>query len=397
MLYSFRALDLVRNLTPSMYNSLRRLYQSRQMSSTSYNANGSATNHDPFVNMQPPSTMSNSNNVASRSSKSTSSRSNLSSFGFRAHQHTSESSSSSNYPSMLSLNEINNYFSHPSALLGSSFKDQNSGPNNPKYNPSTVAANVWSVPSTMPENPMADVVFSKLPFFEEVATLISPTNLIPTTQVANSRPTLQEYTTQFTLTADQANAISTSRKLLPGTDAYSLQPKVEFGQMLLLRFALANNATPDEKLVDDIFPPSLCLKINSKMTPLPPTLPVNKSSHPKDAFKPARPVDITPYIKITPLLPNPLVINWAQPALPYNPTCVDNNKRFTFALYLVKKISPDDLVVKVKAKGIKSTEFTKSIIMDKLQDEDMEIATTFLRASLQCPVSMILILIHPLF
>lgn len=379
-----RAIELAQNLTPSMYNSLRRLYTSRQMSSNSYSSNN-ASNHDHF------GLPSGNSSHAGRSSKS--SRSTLSSFGFNRAQPPSlqpmmqESNASSNYASMLSLNEINNYFSHPSSLLGGpSFKDQNSGPNNPKYASSTVAANVWSVPPSIPESPMADVVFAKLPFYEEIATLIAPTNLLPTTQSATGRPSLQEFTTQFTLTADHANAISTSRKVLPLMDAFSPQPKVEFGQMLLLRFALTNNATQDEKIVEDIFPPSLCLKINSKIPPLPPTLPVNKASHPKDAFKPARPVDITPHIKISPLVANPLVINWYQPALSYNPTCVDHSKRFAFALYLVKKVSPDDLVTKVKAKGIKSTQFTKSIIMDKLQDEDMEIATTFLRASLQCPL-----------
>lgn len=378
-----------------MYNTLTRLSQSRQMSSTSYNANANNNNnnnnneHFGQVSNAPPS---------SRSSKSTSTRSTLPAFGFRPQAqpppplqqlNIAESNSSSNYASMLSLNEINSYFSHPSALIGQTFKDQNSGPNNPKYSSSTVAANVWSVPSSMPDmNPVADVAFSKLPFYEELATLISPRNLIPTTQVTAGRPTLQEFITPFTLSVDHANKISTSRKIIPLTDAYSFNtsPKIEFEHMLLLRFALTNLATNDDKVVEDIFPPSLCLKINSKMVTLPANLPVNKASLPKDAFKPARPIDITPLIKITPTAPNTIAINWMQPALQYNPNCVDHGKRFAFALYLVKKVTPDELTAKVRAKGIKSPEFTKSIIMDKLQDEDMEIATTFLRASIQCPV-----------
>lgn len=380
---------MVINLTPSMFASLQRLYTARHTSSSSYNgqSNDQSNQHSyPSIPM-----------IQNRS-KNSQGRINCASFGLSRNQQSpnlqainlSESSSSSNaYSNMLSLNDINNYFSSPSTLLGQSYlKDQNSGPANPKYQSSTVAANVWSVPSTVVTDmsPMADVKFSSLPFYEELAVITQPTNLLPTSQIPSGRPSMQEFTIPFTLSVDHANLISTSRKLIPVTDAFSnlTQPRVEFDYMILIRFALSNIASRD-KIVDDTYPPSLLLKINSKPVTLPPSLPVNKLLH-KETWKPARPVDLTPLIKISPTSPNTVLINWCQPTHSYNPNIADITKRYVFTIHLVKKVNCDELTGKIKSKGIKSSEFTKSIIMDKLRDEDTEIATTFLRASLQCPL-----------
>jgi len=120
------------------------------------------------------------------------------------------------------------------------------------------------------------------------------------------------------------------------------------------------------------------------MTTLPAPLPGNKNQ-PKEQFKHSRPVDITSNTKISPVT-NEISISWIHPCLPHNPNSIDYNKKFCFTLCLVNKLSSEDLINKVKAKGIKAAEFTQSIIKDKLRDEDIEIATTSLRASLMCPL-----------
>lgn len=73
---------------------------------------------------------------------------------------------------------------------------------------------------------------------------------------ASSR--FQESTFTFHLTPQQANDIAMSRELQPGA-------KYDYSVQVQLRFCLLETSCEQE----DNFPPSICVKVNSKMCPLP--------------------------------------------------------------------------------------------------------------------------------
>jgi hypothetical protein len=314
---------------------------------------------------------------------------------------TRETSSSSNQP-LLSMPSLSHLWSQPSALISNSnsrlnhhpvqdWKVPQSVPSTHHHHGSRTTASS-GIPETFVER--SSYKFNSLPFFEDEDTLISPTNLNPTNAFSpGCRALYQECIKSFTLTVQQANSITSSRKILPCLDQVDgmtpfsqQQTRTEFKHQILVRFSMLS-LSGDLKTVEDCFPPSLCVKVNGKIVQLPPALPVMKNQ-PKEQFRQSRPVDITSVCKLSPVAANLVNISWVHPNNPHNPNSIDYNKKFCFTVCLVKKLSSDDLVSKVKSKGIKAVEFTQSIIKDKLRDEDVEIATTSLRASLTCPVSI---------
>ena len=54
-------------------------------------------------------------------------------------------------------------------------------------------------------------------------------------------------------------------------------------------------------------------------------------------------------------------------------------------IWLVMKLTSKDLLERLKKKGTRSPEFTRSLIKDKLNDDD-EVATTSLKVSVSCPL-----------
>ncbi|KAG7163410.1 E3 SUMO-protein ligase PIAS3-like, partial [Homarus americanus] len=137
----------------------------------------------------------------------------------------------------------------------------------------------------------------------------------------------QESTFTFSLTPQQANKIANSRDLRPGKQDYSVQVQ--------MRFCLLETTCEQE----DNFPPNIAVKINEKMCPLP--------------------------------------VSWAS----------EYGRCYVISVYLVQKLSSDDLLQRLKNRGAKIADFTRSLIKQKLQeDADCEIATTSLRCSLMCPL-----------
>lgn len=309
----------------------------------------------------------------------------------------SRTSSSSN----LSMPSLSHLWSQPSSLTSGNhsssrlnhhpvqeWKVPQNNVSSGHFGPRTSSSSFGLIPEFVERS---SYKFNALPFFEEEDILISPTNLNPTNAFSpGCRATFQECLKSFTLSVQQANSITSTRKILPcldhseGMTAFT-QTKMEFKYQILVRFAMVS-VSGELKTFEDCFPPSLCVKVNGKITQLPPVLPVMKSQ-PKEQFRLNRPVDITSICKLSPISSNVINISWVHPSNPLNPNSIDYNKKFCFTVCLVKKLSSDDLVAKVKSKGVKAVEFTQSIIKDKLRDEDVEIATTSLRASLICPVS----------
>ncbi|XP_050723980.1 E3 SUMO-protein ligase PIAS2-like isoform X3 [Eriocheir sinensis] len=210
--------------------------------------------------------------------------------------------------------------------------------------------------SSYPINP--DVKLKKLPFYDILGELLKPSSLAP-----QNSGRYQESTFAFSLTPHQANKIANSRDLRPGKQDYSVQVQ--------MRFCLLETTCEQE----DNFPPNIAVKINEKMCPLPTPIPTNKPGvEPK---RPSRPVNVTALCRISPTVTNRIQVSWAS----------EYGRCYVISVYLVQKLTSDDLLQRLKNRGAKIADFTRSLIKQKLQeDADCEIATTSLRCSLMCPL-----------
>ncbi|RWS23058.1 E3 SUMO-protein ligase PIAS2-like protein [Leptotrombidium deliense] len=206
---------------------------------------------------------------------------------------------------------------------------------------------------------LADVKFKPLPFFDVYGELLKPATLIPT---ATSR--FQESNYNFHLTTSQANEIAMSLAQKP-------DGKPEHVVQIQMRFCLMETSCEQE----DNFPPSICVKVNSKMCSLPNPLPTNKPG--MEPKRPSRPVNITHLCRISPTTGNQISVSWAS----------EYGRAYAVGVFLVKKQSAEQLLQRIKSKGLRNSEYTRAMIKEKLaQDPDSEIATMSLRGSLLCPL-----------
>ena len=54
-------------------------------------------------------------------------------------------------------------------------------------------------------------------------------------------------------------------------------------------------------------------------------------------------------------------------------------------IWLVKKLTSKDLLERLQKKGTRNPEFTKGLIIEKLNDDD-EVSTTSLKVTVSCPL-----------
>ncbi|XP_071167505.1 E3 SUMO-protein ligase PIAS2-like isoform X2 [Mytilus edulis] len=211
--------------------------------------------------------------------------------------------------------------------------------------------------SMFPVHP--DVRLKHLPFYDVVAELMKPTSLAP-----RGTSKFQETHFNFHLTPQQAQDIAMSRDFRPGA-------RCEYMTQIQLRFCLLETSCEQ----DDNFPPSICVRVNGKLAPLPNPIPTTKPGvEPK---RPGRPVDITSFCRLSPTMPNQIDVSWAT----------DFGRGYCVAIYLVKKLSSDILMMRLKQFGNRHPDHTRALIKEKLQsDPDSEIDTTSLRVSLMCPL-----------
>jgi len=114
--------------------------------------------------------------------------------------------------------------------------------------------------------------------------------------------------------------------------------------------------------------------VNGKQVPLPNPIPTNKPGvEPK---RPPKPVNITPHCKLSPILPNAINIKWAS----------EYNKTWVVGIWLVMKLTSDDLLDRLKKKGTRDPAYTKALIIEKLNDNDADVATTSLKVTVSCPL-----------
>ncbi len=60
--------------------------------------------------------------------------------------------------------------------------------------------------------------------------------------------------------------------------------------------------------------------------------------------------------------------------------------RWVVGIWLVMKLTSDDLLDRLKKKGTRDTAYTKALIIDKLNDNDADVATTSLKVTVSCPL-----------
>ncbi|XP_074649733.1 E3 SUMO-protein ligase PIAS2-like [Tubulanus polymorphus] len=206
---------------------------------------------------------------------------------------------------------------------------------------------------------LPDVKFKRLPFYDVLGELLKTCTLVP----KNSNR-FQEHYSVFHLTPGQAQDIALSRDLRPGS-------KLEYTVQVQLRFCLLETSCQQE----DNFPPSICVRVNSKMAQLPNPIPTNKPGvEPK---RPSRPVNITNICRISPTVSNHLNVSWAH----------DLGRNYCVGVFLVRKVTSEELLNRLRHTGIKHPDHSRALIKEKLRhDPDSEIATTSLRVSLMCPL-----------
>ncbi|XP_059148353.1 E3 SUMO-protein ligase PIAS2-like isoform X4 [Physella acuta] len=209
----------------------------------------------------------------------------------------------------------------------------------------------------IPVNP--DVKLKHLPFYDVLAELMKPSSLIPKN---NGR--MQETLFVFHLTPQQAQDITMSRDFRPNA-------KNEYTVQVQVRFCLLETTCEQA----DTFPSQIQVRVNNKPATLPNVIPTNNPNvEPK---RPGRPVDITNLCRLSPTVSNAITVAWAA----------DFTRSFCMAVYLVRKLTSDFLLTRLKQFGNRHSDHTKALIKEKLaQDPDSEIATTSLRVSLMCPL-----------
>ncbi|XP_072038191.1 E3 SUMO-protein ligase PIAS2-like isoform X2 [Amphiura filiformis] len=221
-----------------------------------------------------------------------------------------------------------------------------------------------------------DVKFRSLPFYDPLGELLKPTGLMPP-----GGPKFREVhrTVLFHLSPAQINMILDSRDPRAGI-------RLEYSVQVQLRFCLAETSCEQ----DDKFPASICVKVNSKLCPLPPFLPQTKAgAEPK---RPSRPVNITPLTRLSATHPNQIEVQWL-PEFGREMSQDEFEDRanlfgsYCVGVYLVRQVTSETLLSRLRGSGIRNGDHSRALIKEKLHhDPDSEIATTSLRVSLMCPL-----------
>jgi len=202
-----------------------------------------------------------------------------------------------------------------------------------------------------------DVSLKKLPFYRLEETLLKPCSLQP-----SGSARFQEQKFSFILKPSEATAISSSQR--------KVDSRLEYRTQIQMRFSLLETSCEQ----DDNFPPSICVKVNGKLCPLPNPIPTNKPG--AEPLRPPRPINITPLCKLSSTTPNYIDVSWA----------VEVGRAHTISVYMVESLDYKDLLNQLTAKGQRQPDYTRALIKEKLADQDSEIATTSCKVTLACPL-----------
>ena len=117
-----------------------------------------------------------------------------------------------------------------------------------------------------------------------------------------------------------------------------------------------------------------------QICPLPNPKPVPANRPNLEAKRPPKPLIITSLCKLTTKsCLNQLSVTWVPRK---------DDTPYTVSIYLVEKLTPDDLLKKLKLRGQRDPQVTKNVISAKLEDKDDEISTSSVKVTMGCPLSM---------
>ena len=116
------------------------------------------------------------------------------------------------------------------------------------------------------------------------------------------------------------------------------------------------------------------------MCPLPNPKPVPANRPNMEAKRPPKPLIITSLCKLnTKSCLNQVTVSWVPRK---------EDTPYSLSIYLVEKLTPDDLLRKLKSRGQRDPAVTRSVISSKLEDKDDEISTSSVKVTMACPLSM---------
>ncbi|XP_003241678.1 E3 SUMO-protein ligase PIAS2 [Acyrthosiphon pisum] len=214
---------------------------------------------------------------------------------------------------------------------------------------------------------VAQIKFKKLPFYEVIDVVLKPTFLAGTDKFSLQKipKGLKESLFKLFLPIEAINVVAINRDVSPGKEEFPYQFQIRICQL----------AEPMSDEVTDCMPLGIYIRVNGKSCSLP--LMASNNRPGAESRRYPRPINCTQQIKLSPITPNIININWTD------------TKNYAMGIYLVKIVSSETLIQRLKDKGGRSSEETKNYIIEKLTDVDPDLATTSYRFSLVCPLGKV--------
>jgi len=175
---------------------------------------------------------------------------------------------------------------------------------------------------------------------------------------------MKEAIFKLTLSLEQANFVASNRNISSGKEEYLYQFQIRICQFI--------EPVPNES--PDYMPLDLHIQVGRKPCQLPPSPPITRPE--TKSRLTARPIDCTENVKLSPIVSNTITIRWTP-----------DGKNYVFSMFLVKKLTAETLIKKLRDKGGRSSEDTRNIIIKNSANVDPDVATTSYRFSLICPLS----------
>lgn len=127
--------------------------------------------------------------------------------------------------------------------------------------------------------------------------------------------------------------------------------------------------------LSDCYPKNLHIRVCKKLCPISLNCYTRTPKKDKNEFTP--PIDCSQLLKLNPGITNKVTVNW-----------VPDGNNYVMNIFLVKHLTSEMLLKKLQDKEAVSSEITKNYIIKKLHNMDSDLATTFFRFSLACPMTM---------
>ncbi|CAF1281055.1 unnamed protein product [Didymodactylos carnosus] len=219
-----------------------------------------------------------------------------------------------------------------------------------------------------------DIRFSKFTFNEDLCQVSPCIQILPTNQLqqSSSHSTKQTHVSfYFILNVQQASDVSTSTYF--NTDSQRL----EYRKQILLRFTTVEKGYTGEQ--PDKLPPNLYVLVNGRVVTLPLPKPTSKPN--ADVVRPGRPIDITEYCRLCPLISNLVEISW------FGQDTSQSYGTFVAVVFITQRMTVNNLISRLNKQSTRDASDTQRQIIQTLQvgSDDPEVASTSLRLPLECP------------